>query len=99
MVKDKNLWQAMEEFFLENNLDLSYVEYYKAWPVISGIRLSSSTKLTSLRDLDKKKIYITPSSTSVKALIKLEESNIIKRWNNMFPHKKIEKIVVLPPRV
>lgn len=99
MVKDKNLWEAMEEFFIENKLDLSYVEYYKAWPVISGVRLSSSTKLTSLRDLDKKKIYITPSSTSVKTLIKIDEINIIKRWNSMFPDKKIEKIVVLPPRV
>lgn len=99
MVKEKNLWEAVEEFLKENNLDISYVEYYKAWPVISGARLSSATKIASLRDLDRKKIYVTPSSLSVKSLLKLEEKSIIKRWNEMFPEKKIEKIVVLPPRV
>ncbi len=98
MVKEKNLWEAVEEFLKESNIDLSYIDYYKAWPVISGINLSSCTKLSSLKDIEKKKIYVEAQSLSAKSLLKLEEKNVIKRWNDMFPNKKIEKIVVLSGR-
>lgn len=98
MIKEKDLWEALEESFRKNNIDLSYFEYYKAWPVIAGPKLSSSLKLTSIKNLDKKTIHVTPSSISVRSLLKLEEGNILKRWNDMFPDKKIEKIIVLPCR-
>ena len=96
MIKEKNIWEAIEESLKENNIDLSYFEYYKVWPVITGPKLSSSLKLTSTKNLDKKIIHVTPSSISVKSLLKLEEKNIIKRWNDIFPDKQIEKIIVLP---
>ncbi len=96
MIKEKNIWEAIEEALRENNVDMSYFEYYKAWPVIAGPKLSSSLKLTSTKNLDKKTIHVTPSSISVRSLLKLEEKNIIKRWNDMFPDKQIEKIIVLP---
>lgn len=96
MIKEKNIWEAIEEALRENNVDMSYFEYYKAWPVIAGAKLSSSLKLTSTKNLDKKTIHVTPSSISVRSLLKLEEKNIIKRWNDMFPDKQIEKIIVLP---
>ncbi len=98
MIKDKSLWEALVESLKENNIDMSYFEYYKAWPVIAGPRLSASLKLTSTKNLDKKTIHVTPSSISVRSLLKLEEKGIIKRWNDMFPDKKIEKIIVLPCR-
>lgn len=98
MVKVKNLWDAVEEFLKESNIDLSYVDYYKAWPVISGMNLSSCTKLTSLKDLEKKKIYVSATSLSAKSLLKLEERNVIKRWNEIFPDKKIDKIVIVSSR-
>ncbi len=96
MIKEKSLWEAIEESLKESNIDLSFFIYYKAWPVIAGARLSSSLKLTSIKNLDKKTIHVTPSSISVRSLLKLEEKGIIKRWNDMFPDKKIEKIIVLP---
>ena len=96
MIKEKNIWEAIEESLKESNIDLSYFEYYKVWPVITGPKLSSSLKLTSTKNLDKKIIHVTPSSISVKSLLKLEEKNIIKRWNDIFPDKQIEKIIVLP---
>ncbi len=97
-MKEKNLWDAILEYLDESDIDLSYRKYYDAWPVISGVRLSSCTRLSSIRDLERKKIHVTPSSLSARSLLKLEEKGIMKRWNEMFPEKKIEKIVILTAR-
>lgn len=94
-MSEKNLWDAMMEFMSEYNIDLSFQEYFDAWPVICGPSLSSCTRLNSIGDLEKGKIYVTPSSLSSKSLLKMNEKNIITRWNERFPDKKIEKIVIL----
>ena len=95
MKGEKNLWDAMLELFGEMDIDLSFREYFRSWPVIAGPRLSSCTKLSSLRELESGKIYVTPSSISAKSLLKMEEKGVISRWNEMFPDKKIKKIGVL----
>lgn len=94
-MSEKNLWDAVLEFLEEYDIDLSFREYYDAWPLICGINLSSCTKLTSIKDLDNGKIYVTPSSLSSKSLLKINEKSIMKRWNERFPDKKIERIVIL----
>lgn len=95
MQGEKNLWDAVLEFLGEMNVDLSFQEYFRSWPVIAGPRLSSCTRLSSLKDLDSGKIYVTPSSLSAKSLLRMEEKGVIERWNEMFPDKKIKKICVL----
>lgn len=97
-MQEKNLWDAMEEFFKEYNIDLSFERYFSSWSVVAGPRLASCTRLSSLRDLDKGRISVTPVSLSAKSLLKMEEKNVIKRWNDLFPDKKIEKITVLTAR-
>lgn len=92
---EKNLWEAMLEFLDESGIDLSFQEYFRSWPVVAGARLSSCTKLASLKDLDCGRIYVTPSSLSAKSLLKMEEKAVIERWNERFPDKKIKKITVL----
>ncbi len=94
-MSEKNLWDAMTEFLKEYNIDLSFQKYFDAWPLICPVSLSSCTRLSSIRDLDNKKIYVTPSSLSSKSLLKMEEKNIIRKWNERFPDKKINKIVIL----
>ncbi len=95
MKGEKNLWDAVLEFLEESNIDLSFREYFSSWPVVAGARLSSCTRLSSLRDLDSGKIYVTPSSLSAKSLLRMEEKAVIERWNERFPDKKIKKIAVL----
>lgn len=97
-MKEKNLWDAMEEFFREYDIDLSFEKYFSSWSVIAGPRLSSCTRLTSLKDLDRGRISVTPVSLSAKSLLRIEEKNVIRRWNDIFPDKKIEKITVLSAR-
>ena len=97
-MKEKNLWDAMEEFFSEYDIDLSFERYFSSWAVIAGPRLSSCTRISSLKELDRGRISVTPVSLSAKSLLKMEEKNIIKRWNDIFPDKKIEKITVLAAR-
>lgn len=95
MKDEKNLWDAVLEFLGEMDVDLSFQKYYRSWPVIAGPRLSSCTRLSSLKDLDNGRIYVTPSSISAKSLLKIDEKAVMARWNEMFPDKKIKKIGIL----
>ncbi len=94
-MKDKTLWDGVLEYLRENNIDISFHKYYEAWPIISGIRLSSCTKIASLKDLNKGILYVLPSSLSSKSLLKMEEKRIVNTWNQFFPENRINKIVAV----
>ncbi len=91
---DKTIWDGVLEYLKENNIDISSLEFFKAWPVIAGIRLSSCTRLISVKDIKMGKIYVSPSSLSAKSLLKIEEKRIISDWNKLFPSSKINKVVI-----
>ena len=94
-MRDKTLLDGILEYLKENNIDISFHKYYQAWPIISGIRLSSCTKIASIKDIDKGILYITPSSLSAKSLLLMEEKRIISDWNKAFPDKKLKKLVAV----
>lgn len=93
-MQDKTIWDGVLEYLEEKNIDITYLEFHKAWPVIAGIRLSSCTRLTSVKDIKMGIIYVSPSSISVRSLLKMEEKRIINDWNKIFPSYKINKVVI-----
>lgn len=93
-MQDKTIWDGVLEYFKEKNIDITYLEFFKAWPVIAGIRLSSCTNLVSIKDIKKGLIYVSASSISAKSLLKMEEKRIICDWNKIFPSSKINKVVI-----
>lgn len=93
-MQDKTIWDGVLDYLKETNIDISHVEFFKAWPVIAGIRLSSCTRLISVKDIKMGKIYVSASSISAKSLLKMEEKRIIRDWNKIFPSSKINKVVI-----
>lgn len=93
MVEEKTLWDAVKEYMDSNNLDLSRHRYFSAWSVISGVRLSSCTRLEKV-DKAKGRIYVSATSISARSLLTMEKRRILEEWNKMFPDCPIKEVVV-----
>lgn len=94
MSEEKTLWNGIEEYLKSNNIDFSRQKYFASWPVISGIKLSSCTKLDSF-DSKKQRIFVKANSLSSRSLLFMEKARIIRDWNTMFPNAKIKEIVIM----
>ncbi len=93
MSDEKTIWDGIVEYLEEQNIDFSGHRFFRSWPVIAGVRLSSCSYLDKV-DSKKGKIYVKVSSLSSRSLLMVEKKRIIDDWNRMFPETKIKEVVV-----